>query len=75
MSLNTLLPELARELKLPIWNRTWPLVDPKALLLTAERVVVVEGQNHTDPDGHMGIMLAEGDVKKNPFEPLSMMLG
>ena len=70
---NTLLFELMRVAVLPIWKETWPLGDPKAPVLVAERSTVDGGQNQAEsPPGQFGTWLEGG--KKSPFEPLSIKL-
>ena len=75
ISTNTWLNEFkVRFVKLPIWKGTGPLGAPEAPVFVAERFWVAAGQNQAALPGQLGSWLAEGGVKNNPFEPLSMKL-
>ena len=71
----TLLDELTRLTKLPIWNETILLGEPVAPVLVAERFTVDEGQNQSElGETQSGRRVAEGGGKKSPFVPVSMKL-
>ena len=64
-----------RLLKFPIWNVTVPLGEPEDAVLVAEKLVVVDGQNHPElGEEQFGSTLDDGDGKNRPFEPLSIIL-
>lgn len=72
----TLLDELKRVLAFPILKVTVPLGEPAEPVLTAEKLVVVDGQNQSEykEEVQFGSRLDEGDVKNRPFEPVSRKL-
>ena len=52
-----------------------PLGEPEDAVLVAEKLVVVDGQNHPElGEGQFGSTLDDGDGKNRPFEPLSIIL-
>ena len=58
---------------MPIMKVTDPVGEEVYPSLTAEKLVVVAGQNHDD-DVHVGNSVDDGDVKNRPFEPVSRKL-
>lgn len=71
-SANTILDVLKSAVALPIIKDIAPLGEPVDPVLTAEKVVVVGGQNQ--PELQSGNMLVDVGVKNRPFDPVSRKL-